>query len=157
MNDLIQKMAGAFHNTTGIELEELQGVAAVGYYKAIESYLPEKGSLNTWTTTRMRQHLTSFCYKEGRRSEVPETGLTEKEHEPDPGLRVLFLDRLKSMTKEAQEVCQMIFTSPVEYLELPPTFRRGRIAKQLKEKGWSLNKAWDTIREIKQVLFEEAR
>lgn len=155
MNNLIEKMAGAFHNTTGIEREELQGVATVGYYKALESYLPEKGSLNTWAISRMRQHLMSFCYKERRGSEVPETELTEKECEPDPSLRILFLNQLKSMTKEAQEVCQMIFTSPGEYLELAPTFRRGRIAKQLKEKGWSRSKAWETIREIKQVLFEE--
>lgn len=151
--NLIRKIAWSYAKTTGLEFDELFGVAAVGYARAQNEYDPEKTKWSTWAWTTMRRELNSYLVNESRRNAVydpdPKGGDNPEKH-------VEFKEEIGNLSQEAQTVCRTIFSSPAEFLAYGPKASRGKIKDMLREQGWSWNRIWGSFREIKSLVNETA-
>ena len=143
--NILLRLAWSFSRSTGKELEELIGEASLAYCKALKSFQPDKKScLSTWIYTCVKNHLISWTKKQpfslggGIDFEIP-TNETQN--------RLEFLSGLSIMSKDAQNICQMIFDSPTKPQKV-------EITKTLRENKWSWKRIWAGMKEIKVHLQE---
>ena len=145
--NLLLKVAWSFHRSSNKELEELIGEAYLAYCEALISFIPGKSAcLSTWIFICVKNHLISWTQKQpfslgGEIDfEIPSDNMTD---------RFEFLEGLKTMSRDAQNICQMIFENP------PPTFQKAEITVELRKRNWSYKCIWASMKEIKLHLQEE--
>ena len=153
--NLIRKIAWTYSKTTQINFDDLFSEACIAYLKAQSKYNPDQGiKESTFLWSAMKNHLNSIIPKyKGLETVQKHSGDSIEWKTPLDSL--LIKDQIKSLSKEAQMVCKMIFESPHEFLVLnKPKLSRGRVKDHLRETGWSWSKIWGTFREIKNTLSE---
>jgi len=156
---LIHKLTHKFHNRTGIEYEDLFSEACLIYAKAINHYDPDKAKEITFIWNCINNGLIDYCLRDKHENEVEldENTIFDHKNNPEKELinkefKSLFLSKL---SEEAKEVCQIIFESPGEFLEvMSPKARRGLLIKKLRKMEWTWKSIWDSIKEIKTILNE---
>jgi len=157
---LILKIAWGFHKSTGIDIRELFNEAYLGYIKSLETHDPEKGKLSTWAVTIMKNHLITYLSATQRYKKCfPSLGEGQLEgiegNEPPPDKSLIFKEALQKMSLDSQSICKLIFTSPIDFLEVgPPKLVRGELYRLLRKQGWSWPRIWSSFNEIKQILNE---
>jgi len=164
--NLARKLAWSFHQSTGIEYEELLGEAIGHYIEAVHKYNPDlstKTKLTTWATSVMRNRLIRISSKP---ASYGTQGLSEHEQEllepkaqvgsPEYIFRAMeFKELLANLSKDAQDICLMIFGSPEEFLTYSSRKSRMSVKHKLQEMG----KKWEfeirePFAEIKEALKE---
>jgi len=156
---LIHKLTHKFHNRTGIEYEDLFSEACLIYAKAINHYDPNKAKETTYIWHCINNGLIDYCFRDKHENEVEldENTIFDYKNNPEEELinkefKSLFLSKL---SEEAKEVCQIIFESPGEFLEvMSPKASRGLLIKKLRKMEWTWKSIWDSIKEIKTILNE---
>lgn len=141
-----------------IDRDELMGIALLSYVMAEKSYKPDKGaSRTTWAFNEMKYQIMQEQNKalSQHRYEV-ELDAQKEEVLPPKGeaaspLRIIEI--LAQMSTEAQQVCEMVLSSPEEFIGSSKAVR-GRIYRRLREEGWAWSAIWDCFREIKTALNE---
>lgn len=143
--NLILKLAWSFSRSTNKELEELIGEAYLAYCEALESFIPSKSAcLSTWVYICIKNHLISWIKKQpfSLGGEIDFEILSDTE---TPQFE--FLEGLQIMSRDAQDICQMIFESP----SLP---QKAEITQSLRKQRWSWKRIRGGIKEIKLHLQE---
>ena len=149
--NLVRKIAWEFHYKTGIPFKELLSEAITLY---LESQLTrgkvKKGINNSpyYSWVCIRNGLINFCIKE-QSLKYLEIDYLQKGTNPIP-----FFELYDSFPAYCQEIIDIILKSRQEFACLMPKEARGLVVEKLRELGWSWSKIWDSIREIKQVLYE---
>jgi len=84
-------------------------------------------------------------------AETAEKNMTEK--------HVLFKEKITNMTKEAQQIVNIILNAPQELLDFIPINKEyvtlRNLQKYLKNIGWKRDKTLKACKEIKKMLREE--
>lgn len=150
--NLIRRIAWSYTNTTGLDIDDLFSVAAIGYVEALNTYNPEKSNFSTWAWIKMSNELNNFLLKESKQDQ--DNAVSKEPINPEQEFS--FKETIQSLSQEAQQVCKMIFDSPAEYISHTPKLSRGKIKDELRKKGWSWNSIWRSFKEIKSVLNETA-
>ena len=144
---IVSYVANSFARTSHHDVEELIGESFLAYCEARKSFIPGKSAcLSTWIFICVKNHLISWTQKQpfslgGEIDfEIPSDNMTD---------RFEFLEGLKTMSRDAQNICQMIFENP------PPTFQKAEITVELRKRNWSYKCIWASMKEIKLHLQEE--
>jgi len=150
--NLIRKIAWSFHRTTGVEWDELFSEACLSFVIGLRSYNPKKGKLSTHLQKCITNHLIDFTRRYHdivpASDLIDENALGYQTSEPDSS----FFYNFNSLSEEAKYVCDMILSSPEEFLEESRKLARKHIIDKLRKEGWSWPKIWKSFREIKAAL-----
>ena len=150
--NLIRRIAWSYSRTTGLDIDDLFSVAAIGYTKALNTYDPERSCFSTWAWINMSRELNN--YLAGMR---PDPHASRDLEEVGPEEAVSFKEMLTSMDKEAREVCEIVFETPHEFIvQGRPKLSQGRLRDALRERGWSWPSIRRGMREVKHTLTEMA-
>lgn len=134
--NLIRKLAWSFHNTTGIELDELFAEASLAYCEALESYNPKRGKITTYLWIRISDRLKNYIKQH---NEYYSPILSLEDIKVDKPITTNFF--FESLSKEALEVAELILEHPYNFISLPKREAKEKAWKTMKSKGWS----WDKI------------
>ncbi len=150
--NLVRKVAWSFHKTTGVEWEELFSEACLAFVLSLRSYNPKKGKLSTHIQTCVTNQLINFTKQ--YHNIIPSSDLLDEDtfYCQENVTITPFFETLSSLSEEAQYVCNMILSSPEEFLEESKKLARRHIIDKLRKKGWSWPKIWRCFREIKATL-----
>jgi len=144
--NLIRKIAWSFHQTTGVDYQELFSEAAVTYCNLLkEDYQIEKSKFSYWAWLRMEQSLINFIKKEKQysyRKNIPDISWL-----PEP-----FSEFFEELPEECKELAQIVLDHSDEFFNIKPKFARGQIVEILRSEGWTWERIWDSIREMKNYL-----
>lgn len=163
MNDvinIIRKIVLSYTRSTGENFDDLYSEACLAYLEAAASYDPKKGKKSTYLWKVVTNRINSNLKAAAKRHEFPydaqDIGKLCQEDYIDPEQIVIAKECWSALTEsfspEAQEICAMITRREVELDVNKPREARGKIAKELRKRGWSHPKIWAAFREIKLSL-----
>jgi len=152
--NLIKKIAWLFHETTGIEFEELFAEAALAYCEGLKNgkhpYNPTKGSMSTHMWYRITNHLKDYLKKQPAYkyayhnkdlvdpTKTPHLEYVDIQYTERPITQIPFWEALN---KEAQEIANIVLFKPKTYLKYNrQSDAVERVKQVLKDKGWSNKK-----------------
>lgn len=143
--NLIRKIAWSFHLTTGLEWDDLFQEAALAYCEALKNYDSDRGQMTTYMWHCITSHLKNYLKEQ------------EKQNSHICSIEDVSIDRLvstyplfESLSKEAQQIAEVIFNDPCKYLSIIPELAQKKIArKMVKERHWSWHRVWVGIRDLK--------
>lgn len=141
--NLIRKAAWSFHQTTGIEWDELFSEASLAYCEAIQSYDPKKGNAkeSSWIYTCIENKLKSFIALELRTKNIDEfikDWATTTEQSPE--YEFYAPDRFKDLSQDVRSIVYMVLKNPQDYIIQgnPPKSVFGLLRRDLNSiKGWT--------------------
>lgn len=155
--NLLRKICHQFRNS-GIEFEDLMGIGNEVYILTLKEF---EESRKIKFTTVLYSYVKNTIINEiqrnkRRKNEIENENIDHFSDSIDIEKRIIFMNGLNRLSKEAQEVVQMVLTSPSDILENAgishPRKMRGCVRKKLKEQKWPERKIWKIFREIKEVL-----
>lgn len=157
--NLLRKICHRFKGQ-GIDFDELMSIANEHYARALRNHdisreekfstllynYVKNGIMNELKKERMRHrtHVGNFDWDFGSTAH-------------DPERRVCFVDHLKSLSDETQEVLAIVLNSPTDLLKelgsitTPKNFR-GELRRKLLKENWPHRKIWRTFKELKEAL-----
>jgi len=156
--NLIRKIAWSFHNTTGIDWEELYSEASLAYAEGLEHgkhpHNPDKGKLSTYMWGRITNHLNDWIKKQpsykyayhnnGNTLNFVDWNVTDFTVEQN--------HFWKSLTEEAQEIANIVLETPELFDSISAEEAKKRVSEILQEKGVKLSRIWCGIKELKLAL-----
>jgi len=123
-----------------------------GHLAVIESqrtYCPGKSSEKTWAVNYIRYRMKTLMSKYH-----PEIYLEDLQQESSLPATTSqdFLEIYSSLGKDAKQLVKMIISSPEDFLQDTPKASRGEIIKKLKKQGWTWERIWKVLSDIKSEL-----
>jgi len=171
--NLIRKVAHKFEQKTQFDFKDLFGEAALAYCEARERFDPENGAkFTTFAYCHMSNMLINYCQKENRITSrtlsldkkisqpdedesgdefLHKTGLYEERTEPVE-------QRISQWPAKCRETAQMVLDNPEAFEGITPHFERTdttpkqRVKNALRNKGYTYEEIWETIRKMKTVV-----
>ena len=152
---LIRKIAWSFHQTTGVDFEDLFSEASYLYCKALKEYDPSRGSITSYYAYYIHHRLINYLKQQ--------EGFKCKKYNDELG----FIDDIEiedhptheavpfweSLSKEAQQIADIIFTAPKPFMELDREEAEERVTNILTRKGWSTQKIKTGLNDLKLALL----
>lgn len=131
---LAYKLAWSYHQTTGLDIDDLKQEASLAYLTALKSYDPERGCITTHLWNVIQSHLRNYLKKERKYTEPLDSidVLRRK-----PAYQLNFFECLSS---EAQEVLNIITSGPLPYVTSRPSDAIRRIQEVMTQQGWESEK-----------------
>ncbi len=165
LNSIAWKHAG----NDPTKFEELKQEAYLGYIKPCNHYDPQQ-KFSTYIYKSVQNHLCDYHKKENKNPTIdfdPER--TEEtpwdllpDTTPNSEERSAFMQKLESLSIEAQEVVSIILEAPTEIwtclingAETACNIRSNLLKYLNKKRGWGINKIWNIFNEIRGVLNDE--
>jgi DNA-directed RNA polymerase specialized sigma subunit len=143
----IRKIAWNFQkqNPT-INWEDLFQEAAIAFLESQKTYDSEKGTKPiTWAWIQMKHQLQNHT-----NNEYEQQKLKNYPTQPETASPSFFKEEnLGRLSREAQQVCQLILIFPSEYAKMVPKQARGKIVQVLRQQGWKWKVIWNVFRELK--------
>lgn len=144
--NLIRKIAWSYHKSTGIEWDELFQECVLIYYHSLQSYNPKRGRFTTHLWYSICSNLNNYLKKEAL---YKERIVSIEDVQAD--IPVSYADFSESLTKEAQEIAEIIIASSKKYLWVNPEHIQQRIENIMLCRGWSSHKIHKGIEDLKQA------
>jgi hypothetical protein len=152
---LITKIAWSFHCTTGVDFEDLFSEASYLYCKALKEYDPTRGSITSYYSYYIHHRLINYLKQQ--------ENYKCKKHNEDFG----FIDDLEvenhpvhetspfweSLSKEAQQIADIILNAPKPFIDLSCKDAEERIMAVLSRKGWTKQKIKTGLHDLKLALL----
>lgn len=155
--NLLKKICHQF-KYSGIEFDDLFSIANETYTSALKEFEESrkiKFSTMLYTYTK-NAIINEIRHNKRRKNEIKVENLTHFSNSDNPEKKIIFINNLKHLSKEAHEVVQFILSSPSEILKIAgintPKKMRGFIYKKLKKQKWPERKIFQTFAEIKEAL-----
>jgi len=144
--NLIRKIVWSFHcSTPGEEWDDLFQEAALAYCKALKSYNSKRGKISGYMWSCITSHLKDYLRKQEKQTDH----ICSIEDNPI-NIPINYNSFFESLSKEAQQIAEVVFNDPYKYLSVTPKLARKEIARQMmEEKHWSRQKIWIGIRDLK--------
>ncbi|NIU01127.1 MAG: hypothetical protein GWN01_09435 [Nitrosopumilaceae archaeon] len=159
--NICRKLAHSFHKTTGLNFDDLFQEACCAYLQAVKNpqYDPRKMAKTSYAYMKVKQHLILYLNQEKRHHPVLGEWVEEKflidSLSYSPEKYAIFGSLIKSLSKEALTVLNMVFESPHEFLEINSLHRQQAVRSRLiQTQGWSEKKAYEILHELRKVKRE---
>ena len=151
---MLHKLAWSFHNSTGLEREDLFSEACVGFLRAYRTWDPKKGELGLRLWVVVTNHLRTYVQSQKAKplpvyefaEDIFEDPRQDAENTED------FADLVSRMSQEAQTLVQAIVSSPGDFMRSSSRATRGALTQMLRQQGWPVEKIARCYREVKLVL-----
>ena len=137
--NLLRKLAWSFHDSTGIEWDDLFQEAALAYLESLENYDPEKGQISTYLWHCVSSRLKDYTFKE-RKWQNPLCDLSEAK-----GKVVSYTSFWDYIPEELKEVVELIIKQPEVFDQLEPVDARRMVRALLFKEGKSLQEVRYTL------------
>lgn len=163
MEKMIYALAKSFNATTGIEIEELQAEGYLAYCEAVLSYKEGNDTkLSTWVFTCVRNVLINYCRKEQFHRNCNSLNYYLEDSEKEDYELTTIPEQLWNMPEipfselynEFKGLVKQVVDVVLEkdhYVE-KPKLARGQVVEDLREKGWSWNKIWEGMKQVKAQI-----
>ena len=159
--NLIRSIAWSFHQTTGIDYEELFSEATLAYYESLPKYDSNIAAISTYMHKCIKNALMQFVYTEYNKprsfSQMPENIDFVKEKTEDE-----FFELILSLPEACRSIIEEVLQNENLYTgeslhfkrkdKITPRMARGMLYRNLRKKGWSWPKIWRNIKYIKCFL-----
>lgn len=158
--NFLRKLAWSYNKTSGVDFEELFSEATVGYTIALNTYKADKNvPLINWIALCVKSKLNNYLYHQKK---VPCTFFDEEMEETIPSpesvdAREEWEEKMDRMSPSAKIVYDMIIEAQEEYGSMSGRVVRGKLRHILREKGWTHERIWNTINELKALMQEDCR
>ena len=148
--NLIRKLAWSFHNTTGIEFEELYSEASLAYCEAILCYNKScKTKLTTYQYQCIHNHLINYCKKIQRQKNII-THTDELELQYGNQISIIEnIEGFKDLSSDALYVIRLLVFKMEGFTKTEIT---KNLISYLKNKNWNMSRIWKTTKEIKEAM-----
>lgn len=155
--NLLRKICHQFTNYE-IEFEDLMSIGNEIYVLALKEFEENR---KIKFTTMLYPYVKNAIINEIKKNLRQQNEICVKDincfsNSFDIEKKVIFVEQIKSLSKEAQEVTQIIFSSPSDVLKnagiFCPKKIRGHIYKKLRKRNWPERKIWKIFSEIKEAL-----
>ena len=131
---LIQRIAWNFHNSTGLEFDDLFQEASIAYLKAMKSYDSNKGAISTHCWASITNHLKNYL-KEEKKWYDPLCDIETAKKES-----ISNTPFWENLSNDAQGIAKLILESSQRFVYLTTEDACKRIKTMLIEQGWSEKK-----------------
>ena len=159
----IRSMAWDFHRKTGLPIDELIAEGNLAYTCCAKHYNPHKGDFRPYLCSAvynsMKRYAEEFSPSMGN---MHTTTMSNPEVEaewaavPDPLEIMTFNDTLQELSKEAQEVVNLIFDMPQELIDMAKKAKNkvtmGVLRGYFRRRDWTYDKIEFAFNEIREVL-----
>lgn len=149
--NLIRKIAWSFHASTKVDYDDLFQEAATAYCEAVQRFSEKKKSkFTTFAYIYMRNALIDFtkhCKEFMYFEDISEKYVSETFQSNKIELTDLFKDDCKVLVDRVLEY-------PHDYLDKPPKMARGQLIRELVEEGYTVNRAWAALREVREIVAD---
>jgi DNA-directed RNA polymerase specialized sigma24 family protein len=154
---LIQKVTWSYvRNNPELEFEEAFSEACLAVLESAKDYDPSKGKRSTFIWRVVSNRLNTIIKNMQKRNFI-ECPFDEKFiGETMPSAEDILLSKeqweemLTRLSPEAKLICTMV--NEKDYKENYPKKARGKIFKDLREKGWSHGLIWASFKEIREAV-----
>ena len=144
---LLWKLSRAFHNSTGLDVDDLFQEASVAYLKALETYNPDKGKITTHTWWVISNYLKNYV-KEEREHIFPTCEFCDEIESEFTYSTSNYFDNL---TDDAYEVAKVVLRSPTLYATRTKEDVVSRLKNVMEQHGWPRSKTVNAINILKLV------
>jgi len=165
-NNLVKKIAWSFHQTTGIEFNELLSEAYVAYCEAMKSYNPKRSRITTHLWHCITSHLINFIKVEQKYHNhlVPFSKLQTNDNndnnlndeqmpvEKEVDFSQSQNDFYEKLTFQAQEVLKTIVENQTLLLSLKKEEIMKTIMAIMLQRGMRKKNVWIGIKDLKQIF-----
>ena len=143
---LLHKIAYSFHQTTGIELDDLFQEASLAYLEALKNYNPARGKITTYLWHCIHNHLKIYIDKNKRQP----TLISFEDIKVNPVVvnNLLF----EKLSPEAYQIAKTILDCPRPFITREPDKAIKRVESVILSKGWSVQRVQTGINELKQIF-----
>lgn len=147
------------YTTDPITIEDLMSIGKVEFYLSIADYDPtKKTAFQTYFYIRARNAMVNYIKDHSRH--IQHTNIEDNDIVSETD-RVLFLDSIKTLSKESQEIIKIILDNPNQVLEnakfLSPKHLRGAVASVLTSLGWNKPYIYRSFKEIRTFVSQAAQ
>jgi len=150
--NLIRKIAWSFHQSTGMEFEDLFQEAYIAYDYALRTHDPKKGKITTYLWWCISAQLKRYLYKQ------EEYKCKKYQQGVICSLEDIFINQSdssipfwESLSKEAQEVANLVLMSPKPFIEASKPKAQKRVKDIMSKRGWSMRKIEFCLMELKII------
>jgi len=133
--NLIRKIAWSFHNTTGLDWDDLFSEAALAYCEGLKTYDEKKGKISTHMWHRITNHLNDYLKQEMR-----DNGHIDYVSDYDVDYPVSPQFFFEGLSNEAYEIAKLVLTCSKKFAVLTPEQADSRIYDVMENRGWSSEK-----------------
>jgi RNA polymerase sigma factor (sigma-70 family) len=153
---LIKKIAWSFysyHYSLGVEWDDLLQEANIAYIEALEKYDKDKGKISTFVWHCINNRLHNFLKEQEKykahkwQEEICRLDDIEETQHPSDHSNEFW----EALTDEAKIIAHMILFTPRKYIYLTSTEAEGRIMRIMSKMGWSEEKIYMAITNLKTV------
>lgn len=128
--NLLRKIVWSFHQSTGLDWDDLFQEAYIAYTYAMTTYDPSKGAISTFLWTHISNQLRTYYKKE--------KNITD----PLVDIKALYAHSVQqdtffeSLTSDAQIIAQMVLRTKVRFIKLSPKKAKERVIDVMQQSGW---------------------
>ena len=153
--NLVKRMASSFHNTTGIDYQELVNEATLAYLEAQQIYTRARNlTLNSFAYGVMRNQLINYCKNQKK---VEFIDMQEHDFPCMYTNSTPFFELMDSLPKKCQVLVEIILENKEAFIGLTGKESRAKLREMVREQqGWPHQDIFDAIREIKIFLNKPA-
>ena len=154
--NLIRKVTWSFHQTTGIEWNELFSEASLAYCESLQSYDPSKQiKESSWIYICVQNQLKNFCKNELRNYSIEHIGFWNEAWEV-PEYEYYETDRFKNLSKDTRAIISMVLKNPEDYATPGGTSKAvfGILRHNLNHiKGWNWSRVDKSLKVLRLELM----
>lgn len=140
--NLIRKIAWSFYHTTGIDWDDLFQEAAIAYLEGLKTYDSDQGAISTYMWKTITSRLINYIKEEQRFSK----GFQLIEEYPP----IVHHDDnfLQGLTKDAEEIANIVLNSSKRFGELKYSDVRDRVYHLMRVREWTFPRITQALKEL---------
>lgn len=158
--NLLRKIAWSFHKSTGLDWDDLFQEAYVAYEYAMNQYKPEsKVPISSFIWTHVSNQLKTYYQKELKyiyplvnayRTDV--TAHTNLQAWVVPHPEYEDHNFKESLDQDSIEIAELLIGKYWKFLPLPPRDVNSKIIEIMRKRGWSLDRIFSGINNLRMYL-----
>lgn len=150
---LIYNLVWKFHRRTGMDFEELKSEAYMVYMKCCASFEKEKGAkFSSWVGYKINRHLLHYQRQKLKDRLTFVDEVRDDLLKPSTALKHSLLDQLSGLSREAQQLVQLLIETPHVDIEDPKTILADAVRELRCERGFDDVYTKIILHEIKEEI-----
>ena len=141
--NLLRKIVWSFHQSTGLDWDDLFQEAYLAYTYAMTTYDPSKGAISTFLWTHISNQLRTYYRKE--------------KYIADPlvDIKALYAHSViqdpffESLTADARIIADMVLRTRTRFIKLSPKKAKERVITIMQSNGWKYERIKPALDNLK--------
>jgi DNA-directed RNA polymerase specialized sigma24 family protein len=154
---IIHSLAWKYSFITGCDVDDLVSVAYVAFYENQHKFDEKRGAQKSSFLYSVFKNAMLVYANKQTDTECPRVEDDASMYEPvyfcTPERTYQFKESIMGLSDDSKAIVQMIFSNPIDFIEQgKPKKSRGHVYRELRNRGWSWGRIWNSFDEIKAIL-----